>query len=204
MICLFIMFLNLIFRYLISCLWWTKKNSFAVTWYVFSYHNKETIEIWISLKERLDFYAHKCNNTKFERRSGKVKAKQSEECKYLGRVSTDCGICNILIQRIIGTDKDAASNLASRLQLIPYSCNIASMCLFCKYFRGNYCPEELSSLVPWPRKFKLRTRLANGSDYFFNNYISRKFYSNSLFTRNSCLWIYLPTFSLLIMAFNAT
>lgn len=164
-------------------------------------------EIWKSLTECLFFlfFPHKYNNIKFEPRTGTVKAKESQKCKYLGRGFNRLRyIHDTLIQKIIGTDKEASSNQSSRLHLIRYSCNIASMCLFYKWFHGNY---YLSSSVHWPRIFKLRTGKWIWLFYWWNSYIWRKFYSNSLFTRNSRLWIHLPTFSLSITTFknvNAT
>ena len=83
--------------------------------------------------------------------------------------------------------------LPSRLQPLPHRRNVASLCLFYKYFNGE-CSEELQALVPPRRRHPRQTRQAVRSHpYTVEIPRSKKtFYSNSFFARTVRLWNSLP------------
>ena len=83
--------------------------------------------------------------------------------------------------------------LASKLQTLYHRRNVASLCLFYRYYNGM-CSSELFELVPPKKVFNRRTRLAVNSHPFTVEIPScqKKFYSTSFFPRTSALWNSLP------------
>ena len=83
--------------------------------------------------------------------------------------------------------------LASKLQTLHHRRNVASLCLFYRYYNGM-CSSELFDLVPPKKVFKRRTRLAANSHPFTVEVPScqKKFYATSFFPRTSAIWNSLP------------
>ena len=83
--------------------------------------------------------------------------------------------------------------LSSKLQPLSHRRNVASLCLFYKYFNGE-CSDELQALVPPRRKYPRQTRQAAKSHPFTVEIprCKRAFYSNSFFPRTARLWNSLP------------
>ena len=93
------------------------------------------------------------------------------------------------ISNIIGPD------LSAKLQSLAHRRDVASLCLFYKYFHG-LCSDELFTMVPSLYRFKRNTRLAARSHQFTVKLArcNRGFYANSFFSRTSRLWNSLPAF----------
>ena len=85
--------------------------------------------------------------------------------------------------------------LSSRLQPLSHRRNVASLCLFYKYFNGE-CSDELHALVPPRRKHPLQTQQAARPHPYTVEIprCKRAFYSNSFFPRTVRHWNSLPEF----------
>ena len=79
--------------------------------------------------------------------------------------------------------------LAQTLQPLSHRRDVASLCLFYKYFHGN-CSDELASLVPPVKVYGRQTRLAVRAHEFTvqEPFSSKGFYLSSFFPRTSRLW----------------
>ena len=82
---------------------------------------------------------------------------------------------------------------AANLQSLHHRRNVASLCLFYRYYNGM-CSSELFDLVPPNKVFNRCTRLATNSHPFTVEVPScqKKFYAASFFPRTSVMWNALP------------
>ena len=82
---------------------------------------------------------------------------------------------------------------AANLQSLHHRRNVASLCLFYRYYNGM-CSSELFDLVPPNKVFNRCTRLATNSHPFTVEVPScqKKFYAASFFPRTSVMWNSLP------------
>ena len=85
------------------------------------------------------------------------------------------------------------AKLASQLQTLSHRRNVASLCLFYRYYNGM-CSSELTNLVPSKKKFSRCTRLSSNSHPFTVKvlFCHRDFYAKSFFPRTSTMWNSLP------------
>ena len=83
--------------------------------------------------------------------------------------------------------------LASKLQTLHHRRNVASLCLFYRYYNGR-CSSELFDLVPHKKVFNRDTRFASNSHPHNVEVPSchKKFYVTSFFPRTSVMWNSLP------------
>ena len=83
--------------------------------------------------------------------------------------------------------------LSLKLQPLSHRRDVASLCLFYKYFHGR-CSAELASLVPPRKDFTLKTRLYDTAHPFTVNLplITKDYRRSSFFPRTSNLWNSLP------------
>lgn len=83
--------------------------------------------------------------------------------------------------------------LSTNLQPLSHRRNVASLCLFFKYFNGM-CSDEFVALVPSRRICPRRNSLATKSHPFIVEVpkFQKAFYSNSFFAQTVRLWNSLP------------
>ena len=85
-------------------------------------------------------------------------------------------------------------NLSSKLHTLGHRRDVASLCLFYKYFNGS-CSKELEKLVPSQKVFQRVTRLSeNAHPYTVSVPKARiDLYAKSFFPRTATLWNSLPS-----------
>jgi len=115
-----------------------------------------------------------------------------EYCSHIwaGSSARALGLLDRIQRRIVNLVGPA---LASQLHSLSHRRDVASLSLFYKYFHKQ-CSEELSNLVPPPKTFHRRTRLATRSHRFtvVPPKCTHSFYANSFFSRTSAIWNALP------------